>query len=544
MPADAPTHRARVTVRADRRTPLRRIWRYVGYDEVNYTTAPGGRELLAKLGALRDAPYHVRAHFLLCSGDESGARPKWGATNVYAEDAQGRPVYHWETIDGILDAILEAGCVPFVELGFMPQALTTAPDGVPYDDPRSGGWRYPPRDYRRWEGLVAALAAHCAARYGLRVVGRWYWELWNEPDIFYWAGTVQEYCRLYDHTVAGLDGALSQARVGGPATTNPGRPDAGAFLRAFLAHCARGTNAVTGQRGTRLDFVSFHSKGNPPDFFRTTEKRAPSIGRLVSHVATGLGILGEFPELAGREVILSECDPDGLAAASVHDSPNVAYRNTAYYASYVATALRKLLDLGAGTTARVDGMLTWAFEFEGRGYFEGLRTLSTNGADKPVLNVFRALAELGGARADLSSDAWRDPLAAVEGDAPDAPPDVGGLAACDGRGGVQVLLASHHDDSDVRARTTVTLDVRGLQPGRTYRVERYTIDSEHSNAHTVWLQMGAPQAPTPEERGALRRAGELALAEEGMLRARADGSATAELDLEAHAVALVMLRPA
>jgi len=120
---------------------------------------------------------------------------------------------------------------------------------------------------------VTALAEHCLTRYGLREVSRWYWELWNEPDIFCWAGTVTEYCRLYDHTVAGLTAVLPQARIGGPATTNPGRPQAAEFLRSFLEHCTRGTNAVTGERGTRLDFVSFHSKGNPPDFRPHTSGR-------------------------------------------------------------------------------------------------------------------------------------------------------------------------------------------------------------------------------------------------------------------------------
>ncbi len=76
-------------------------------------------------------------------------------------------MYSWDIIDRILDAILETGCTPFVELGFMPQALTTAPAGMPYDDPRAGGWRYPPRDHEKWKGLIAALGEHCRRRYGL-----------------------------------------------------------------------------------------------------------------------------------------------------------------------------------------------------------------------------------------------------------------------------------------------------------------------------------------------------------------------------------------
>lgn len=393
---------ASVIVDVARRNPLRRIWRYVGYDECNYTDTPNGRRLLLKLGSMADAPYFIRAHYILCSGDGAG-RSKWGSSDVYTEDADGNAVYRWDIIDGILDAYIETGCVPFVELGFMPQVLSAAPPGTPYDDLRTGGWRYPPKDYDRWQDLMQSLAEHCLARYGLREVSRWYWELWNEPDIFYWEGTVQEYCRLYDHTVAGLVAVLPQARVGGPGTTNPANPRAGEFLRAFLDHCTHGTSAATGERGTRLDFISFHTKGGGYRRRVDASKETPTIYTLVRHVKAGLEIIGGFPELARTEIILSECDPDGWAAGSKYDNSNLQYRNTQYYASYVACTACKMIDLTVDSL-RVDGMLTWAFQFENREYFEGLRTLSTNNIDKPVLNVFRLLSELGG---DASSpDEW------------------------------------------------------------------------------------------------------------------------------------------
>src|SRR5512136_2496062 len=96
---------AHITVQAAQRQPLRRIWRYVGYDELNYTYTPAGLELLDKLGRLHDAPYFVRAHYLLCSGDGAG-RPKWGSTNVYTEDADGQPIYTWDLFDRVMDAYL------------------------------------------------------------------------------------------------------------------------------------------------------------------------------------------------------------------------------------------------------------------------------------------------------------------------------------------------------------------------------------------------------------------------------------------------------
>ena len=58
----------------------------------------------------------------------------------------------------------------------------------------------------------------------------------------------------------------------------------------------------------------------------------------------GLAVIDEFAELAGLEIILSECDPDGWAAVTVRDNPNLFYRNSEYYASYVASTVCKLMD--------------------------------------------------------------------------------------------------------------------------------------------------------------------------------------------------------
>ncbi|MEZ4866889.1 MAG: hypothetical protein R3C14_36545 [Caldilineaceae bacterium] len=531
-------HHAQVTVQTDQRTPLRRIWRYVGYDEPNYTYTPAGRELLAKLGRMSDAPYYIRCHFLLCTGDGAPSL-KWGSTNIYTENEQGEPVYDFTLIDRIFDTYLAVGCIPFVELGFMPQALTTAPADTPYRDPRYGGWRFPPKDYGRWLELMHTLGKHCVERYGLGEVSKWYWELWNEPDIFYWTGSVAEYCRLYDYTVAGLTSAIPLAKVGGPGTTSGmNRPESYGFLRAFLEHCARGTNAVTGQPGTRLDYISFHAKGGGYRANAEATKQTPTIHTVVGNVAVSLNVAAEFPEFAGREVVLTECDPDGWAAGTIHDNVNLFYRNSEYYASYVACTVSKLIDLQAANHLRIDGMLTWAFEFEGRDYFEGFRTLSTNGIDKPVLNVFRMLAKLGGARLRLESNAARDPLAQGGGDSEETPPDIAGIAALDASDAIQIFLSSHHDDWDVKGNTEVTVKLTGLPSGQRYAIARSLVADGHSNAYSAWLQMGKPQPPTAAQLTALKQAARLET--ESLPAVQSDGGeCSLEMTLPAHSVCLL-----
>ncbi|MCB0130150.1 MAG: hypothetical protein KDD78_04855, partial [Caldilineaceae bacterium] len=65
MTPEAAVHNAAITVALDQHSPLRRIWRYVGYDEPNYTYTSNGTALLAKLAAMVDGPYFIRCHFIL-----------------------------------------------------------------------------------------------------------------------------------------------------------------------------------------------------------------------------------------------------------------------------------------------------------------------------------------------------------------------------------------------------------------------------------------------------------------------------------------------
>jgi len=123
-----------VTIRvtaSQRLGPLKPIWSYFGYDEPNYTYAPNGRKLIGELSALGYIPVYIRTHNLLTTGNGVPAL-KWGSTNAYTEDAVGRPVYNWTIIDKIFGTYLAAGSKPFVEIGFMPQALSTSRTVPPY----------------------------------------------------------------------------------------------------------------------------------------------------------------------------------------------------------------------------------------------------------------------------------------------------------------------------------------------------------------------------------------------------------------------------
>src|SRR5262245_19320188 len=247
-----------VTIRVDTaktRGELVPIWRFFGADEPNYATMKDGRKLLAQLGELRPKAVYFRTHNLLNTGDGTPAL-KWGSTNAYTEDAEGRPIYDWHGIDRIFDTYVERGVRPYVQIGFMPMALSRKPNpyrhewrpGLPYGEIFTG-WADPPTDYGKWEELVYQWALDCPERYGKEEVATWYWETWNEANIGYWKGTPEEFFRLHDHAVAAVRRALPGARVGGPdmAGSDP------KFLRALIEHVF--------DKSTPLDFVAFHAKG-------------------------------------------------------------------------------------------------------------------------------------------------------------------------------------------------------------------------------------------------------------------------------------------
>src|SRR5262249_39052380 len=149
----------------------------------------------SEISELSPVPVFVRTHNLLTSGDGTPAL-KWGSTNAYTEDAAGRPQYDWSIVDRIFDTFVGRHMKPLVEIGFMPEALSTKPQpyqqdwapGLDYGRIYTG-WTYPPSDYAKWRELVYQWARHEVDKYGAGEVASWYWEVWNEPDIGYWRGT-------------------------------------------------------------------------------------------------------------------------------------------------------------------------------------------------------------------------------------------------------------------------------------------------------------------------------------------------------------------
>jgi len=485
------------------------IWDFFGYDEPNYTYAPNGLKLLDEIAALSPTPAYIRTHNLLTSGNGE-ASLKWGSTNAYTEDAQGSPIYSWTIIDRIFDSYRDAGVKPLVEIGFMPEALSTHPQPYRHNFPHGSiytGWAYPPKDYQKWSELVFQFTRHLRQRYGDGEVTTWLWEVWNEPDIDYWKGTPEEYFKLYDYTVDAVLRAFPRARIGGPDSTGPAYPKAAAFLRAFLDHCAHGKNYATGQTGAHLDFISYHPKGAPKWMGDHVEM---GIARQLQSIDEGFKIVQSFPEWRKTPIILGESDPEGCAACSAKDNPQNSYRNGPLFPAYTAETLSNLLTLIEQERVNFRGSVTWSFEFESQPPFEGFRELATDGIDKPLLNAFRMFGLLGGERVRASSSAaLRTDQIVREGVRSE--PDINAIATRRERE-IEILVWNYHDDDLPAPAAPVELSVAGLSRTAQHGlVEHFRIDSTHSNAFAAWKNMGSPPSLSPEPYAELERAGQLQL---------------------------------
>lgn len=521
------------------------IWAYIGYDEANYTYLPDGRRLLTDFSELSRTTVHVRAHNMLNTHEGSPIALKWGSSNVYTEDEDGNPVYDFTTIDRIVDTWVERGMTPVMEIGFMPRVLSTHDGpyrhywqpGDPYSDIYSG-WAYPPNDYDKWADLVYEWVRHSVDRYGQEEVERWWWQVWNEPNISYWQGTREEFFKLHDYTAHGLKRALPTARIGGPNTAGAASANAASFLTEFLEHCRSGINHATGQVGSPLDFFGFHAKGRP--VVTDAGHVRMGMGNQLLQLQAGFEILASFPEFQDLPVILGESDPEGCAACGRQFGyPEMDYRNGTMFSSYTASSFAKKFELADHYGTNLHGAISWTFTFPDQPLFSGFRSFSTtHGINKPVLNAMRMFGMMGGDRVAVTSDAGLSAFQVIAEDLRGAA-DVGALASREERT-ASVMVWHYHDDDVPAPPVAVRLTVRNV-PAERARVHHYRIDEYHSNAFTAWREMGTPQQLTRQQLERLRRAADLDQLTSPRWMQVSQGIAILEFDLPRQGLSLVQI---
>jgi xylan 1,4-beta-xylosidase len=154
------------------------------------------------------------------------------------------------------------------------------------------------------------------------------------------------------------------------------------------------------------------------------------------------------------------------------------------------------------------------------------------------------MAHLGSDRIDATSSAhWPvEELDAVDGR--NMPEEVDSLASRSAKGAVAVLVWRHTDDQYQTDEQTarVAVEVAGLDASD-YTLQHYRIDATHSNAHSVWRDLGSSQDPTEDELSAIKARQGLENFEPVRDVRPDDGTLVLALDLPLPSVSLLVLEP-
>jgi xylan 1,4-beta-xylosidase len=411
--------------------------------------------------------------------------------------------YNYSYVDQIYDGLLERGVKPFVELGFMPEELSSDPKAL------QEFWYHPniapPKDYAAWDAMIDALAKHLIARYGIDEVASWYFEVWNEPNIGFWAGKPAQptYFTLYDHTARALKSVSPRLRVGGPATAQA------AWATEFLAH--------THKNNVPVDFVSSHVYGDDTadNVFKTNENipRADMVCRSVDKVHKEIAA-SPYPHMP---LIFSEYN------ASYANLPNVT--DSTYMGPWMANTIREC-------AGKVQIMSYWSFSdvFEEQGvvktpFYGGFGLIAADRITKPAFNAFAMLHKLGGTQIASSSDSAlitrRDDGTVVLA-LWNYAPSVGDTA-------------SYTPGEPVGSPKHFSIDLKHLATGA--HATAWRLDATHGNAIAAFDQMGRPASPSREQIRALRKAGEMAAPETLPLKA-----GKLDLDIPPQGLVVIELR--
>ena len=369
-------------------------------------------------------------------------------------------VFNFNNLDKIYDFLLDQGIRPFVELGFMPEALASGTQTC---------FHYranvtPPKSQELWAQLIHGFTAHLIERYGLDEVAQWPFEVWNEPDLdYFWAGTREEYFTLYETTVRTLKALSPRLQVGGPATSK------GLWVKEMLAFCAG--------RNLPLDFISTHHY-------------CADVALVLDKPEGPVAYRGQKVMRADVAKTLGLIDRSAFPAARLHYTEwNVSPAHVDRFgkdSEFTATfVLQTLRDLGSLPDSYSFWTVSDVFEESGpgEGPFSGKYGLiSLHGIHKPAFHAYRFLAR--------------------QFDEELTVPGAESVILTRAGSRLRLLTWNHNEPEQVdfeggewRLREQPrqeTLHLDGLADGVPVRIRAWRVDRTHGNALRAWQALGAP----------------------------------------------------
>ncbi len=347
-------------------------------------------------------------------------------------DTKGQPLCDFTLLITYLQGILDGGWTPRLVLDNVPTAMSDPPQMHLY------GNTYPPKDYDLYHAYIRALVQALVDEFGVDTVQEWRFRVMTEPDLYpnHWAGTKEEYLKLYDYAVDAVTSVLPKADIGPGNILRPDEIYHGEVPWGLdiIDHCATGTNYRTGERGTRMQFFSCSWYGR--------------VGRSAAAMRKSVGMmrerLGRYPQFADLPVEIAEF-------AVLHDENGRrlwAGDATEWAGSWLAGVADMVYELD------VPKVYMWA--------------TTCWGLPIPYTHTLRMLGEMeGGDRLAVNVQ-------------PSSSPDSGTIA-CRKGDNVMVLVYNHRPFREPKVAEEVALTVHDsrMRSGAQWRMSQRLVDAEH-----------------------------------------------------------------
>ncbi len=408
-------------------------------------------DLISHLKIARDIGFkYIRFHSILSE-----------RIGVYNEDEIGEPVYNFKKFDQIFDAITGQGLLPFFEISFCPEAMKSGDSTICFYRANTSI----PSSYEKWNTLIKEVVTHVIDRYGIECVNKWYFEVWNEPDLIFFSGNMNDYFELYDHTVLAIKSVSGELRVGGPATSKC------AWVSEFIKHVETGSQ-ITDYKPAPCDFISTHAYPSDLPFLNSAEGDVELLHSTIMYdLFRKVRDCMDESSLKSLPLIMGEWNSSAGPYAYNHDEKNNG--------AFILKTLSELRNV-------INGSLYWNLSdiyeeggFHYTPFHGGYGLINVNSIPKSSYNAFKLLNKISGEEAEVTVCKIKD--------------GCGVLSTYDKDLGVINILFYHYIEpsNDDLQPWELAVTVKGIKrTGLSYK--SLEINDNTGSPYEGWIKIGSP----------------------------------------------------
>ena len=334
--------------------------------------------------------------------------------------------------------------------------------------------------------------------------------------------------KLYDYFAEGVKSVSPDIRIGGPALTSTGtyrKPD---NFRFFLDHVAKGVNHATGGIGSPIDYLAVHTYGGGGSG-GGPGREYPEVDYLIEQQMRYADMRDEYPELRNLPIHVEEWGVSSGGTIGISEKPMADFRNSQFGAAFLTSWVERHIRMRQENDRKIE-----SFTFCSSGYermrthdFMGYRTLDTkHGFHKPLLNAYKLLYRMASELVPVKTDP--------------ADKHVSAFATRDKKK-ITILVTNYQHDRIISDGPSypvkLNIDTQ-WKPDKKVTLNHWRIDRNHSNAYTVYKEIGSPKLPNPLQIDEVKKRMDLELLEPPK-RMSVKDLAIVEFELPCNAVSLI-----